>query len=292
MISQHRTRWHCPPREHPHLTLETRDELITHLEQVHPGRFEKAQLNFVADSCARADYPTIQHCPFCSEQAGDLNIHVGQHLQCFALQSLPWPEHLTHNTEGTSKYESDNGANSDWLERATLRDIFDDLTGSEDLMENDSFDPCDPPEIPNHIIPVYPPIERNLLEMDKTLEKFAAAKRKALFNLREPESVLSSSSGATTTNPGLFDGAQKQESFTPPTLSQPREGNKFVPLNTLGNSLAPSNKSNKITTIGRTYCVSSDHSPPRFYDSNESSVSVNGIIIPQFISIVLIANIY
>ncbi|KAK4244252.1 hypothetical protein C7999DRAFT_17466, partial [Corynascus novoguineensis] len=107
MISQHRTRWHCPARDHPHLALGTRDELITHLEQIHPGRFEKAQLGSVADSCARADYPTIQHCPFCSEQAGDLNIHVGQHLQCFALQSLPWPEHLTHNTEGISKYGSD-----------------------------------------------------------------------------------------------------------------------------------------------------------------------------------------
>jgi hypothetical protein len=126
MSAQHRTTWHCTARDHQPISFEAREQLIEHMEGVHPGRFKKGQLGFIADSCARALSPTILNCPFCSESAENFNLHVRQHLHYFALQSLPWPEDSMQDAGQVSTDEAEDSSDSDGLDRATLRDSFED----------------------------------------------------------------------------------------------------------------------------------------------------------------------
>jgi hypothetical protein len=111
--------------------METREDLVRHMEEVHPGCFKKDQLGFIADSCARPLVPTIPACPFCSEQADNLDAHVGQHLQHFALISMPWPDDLIEGAAegagGASTCVDHDSSGSDPSERGTLLDDFDDI---------------------------------------------------------------------------------------------------------------------------------------------------------------------
>lgn len=141
--SQHRTRWHCTARDHRPILFETRQQFMDHMEVAHPRRFGREQLGFVADSCARALAPTIPNCPFCSESAGNLDAHVRQHLHYFALQSLPWPEDSTRDTDHASINASDNSSTSEGLDRATLRDSFDDSPRLHGLMQDFEPPPLD-----------------------------------------------------------------------------------------------------------------------------------------------------
>ncbi len=127
MSSQHRTRWHCPARNHEPTSFEAREEFIAHMDEVHPGCFRAEHLGFIANSCARALAPTIPHCPFCSEPAANLDAHVRQHLHYFALQSIPWQDDSAGDNGRTSTSRSDHTSTSDELERSTLRGSFDDM---------------------------------------------------------------------------------------------------------------------------------------------------------------------
>ncbi len=142
MSSQHRTRWQCTERDHRPILFETRQQFMDHMEAVHPGRFKREQLGFVADSCAQALTPTITNCPFCSESAEDLDAHVRQHLHCFVLQSLPWPEDLARGTDHASVDAAGSSSTSKGLDRDTLRGSFgdDDTPWLDDLMQD-----SDPP---------------------------------------------------------------------------------------------------------------------------------------------------
>jgi hypothetical protein len=59
------------------------------MKNVHAGSFPDDQLLFIFEISAQPITPTLEHCPFCSETAEDLEEHVGQHLREFALHSLP-----------------------------------------------------------------------------------------------------------------------------------------------------------------------------------------------------------
>lgn len=162
MSSQHRTRWYCTARDHEPISFETRQQFMDHMEGVHPGRFRREQLGFVADSCARALSPTIPNCPFCSETAGNLEAHVRQHLHYFALQSLPWPEDSTQSTDHTSTDASDD--TSEELDRATLHDAFDDVPSPEPMQDIEHDPPYHPPPPPPPQGPIlgHPPSSKTL----------------------------------------------------------------------------------------------------------------------------------
>lgn len=161
MSSQHRTRWYCTARDHEPISFETRQQFMDHMERVHPGRFRREQLGFVADTCARALSPTIPNCPFCSETAGNLEAHVRQHLHYFALQSLPWPEDSTQSTDHTSIDASDD--TSEELDRATLHDEFDDVPSPEPMQDIEHDPPYHPPPPPPPQGPIlgHPPRRRD-----------------------------------------------------------------------------------------------------------------------------------
>lgn len=124
MRSEHRMSWRCVVRDHPPQTFETREGFLNHMTQEHPGKFRKEQLPFIAESSARALSPTVTACPFCAEDSGDLENHVARHLCHFALQSLPWPDHLDQNSVIISGQEINNSTSED-LERETLKDELD-----------------------------------------------------------------------------------------------------------------------------------------------------------------------
>lgn len=179
MRSEHRMSWRCVARDHPPQTFETRESFLHHMADAHPGKFRKEQLPYIAESSARALTPTLPACPFCSEDSGDLDNHVAQHLCHFALQSLPWPDHLDQGSEMGSGWEL-NSSSSDSVERETLKDDLDDTVGS---MELDGIKPLDMHPEPELDSPVsWPNIERTFPEPDKVLSDLAAeaARRTAM----------------------------------------------------------------------------------------------------------------
>jgi hypothetical protein len=95
---------------------------------------------------------------------------------------MPWPEHLTQDAEDTSKYGSDASASSEWLERGTLGDTFDDIPPfafgqlAEDFIQtNNPGLPNEPPLLDHPV--VFPVIDRRFPKVDETLEKLAASMR-------------------------------------------------------------------------------------------------------------------
>jgi hypothetical protein len=95
--------WHCIAIDHEPLTWDNKEGLQKHMEERHRDEFSSKQISTIVDVNARPIEPVIDHCPFCAQTrmqettqdaaqktAGfDLEAHVGQHLQKFALQSLP-----------------------------------------------------------------------------------------------------------------------------------------------------------------------------------------------------------
>lgn len=172
MRSEHRMSWRCVVRDHPPQTFETREGFLDHMTQEHPGKFRKEQLPFIAESSARALSPTVTACPFCAEDSGDLENHVARHLCHFALQSLPWPDHLDQDSVVISGQEV-NSSTSENVERETLKDDLDDLYDFIPLKAAEwlSLEP----EEPLLDTPVsWPNIGRVFPETDQVLSKFAA----------------------------------------------------------------------------------------------------------------------
>lgn len=163
--------WRCVVRDHPPQTFKTREAFTDHIKQAHPGKFRKDQLHFVAESSARALSPTVPACPFCTQEPGDLEDHVAQHLCHFALQSLPWPDHLDQDSENSSERDVNSFASED-VERETLKD---DLNDSIGFIDAESLENIDKKAEPLLDTPVsWPKIGRAFPEPDQVLSEFAA----------------------------------------------------------------------------------------------------------------------
>lgn len=181
-------------RDHPPQTFETREAFLNHMVKAHPGRFRKEQLPFIAESSARALNPTIPVCPFCAEESGDLENHVAQHLCHFALQSLPWPDHLDQGSETISGHEI-NSSTSEDIERETLKNDLDDSDDDDGFIDADWRRSLDLEPEPLLDTPVFwPNIGRVFPETDQVLSEFAAhaASRAAMApddNSAEPETL-------------------------------------------------------------------------------------------------------
>lgn len=160
--------------DHPPQTFETREAFLNHMVEAHPGRFRKEQLPFIAESSARALNPTVPACPFCAEESGDLENHVAQHLCHFALQSLPWPDHLDQGSEIMSGNEI-NSSTSEDFERETLKDVLDDSDDDYGFIDADWRRSLDLEPEPLLDTPVsWPNIGRVFPETDQVLSEFAA----------------------------------------------------------------------------------------------------------------------
>lgn len=171
MRSEHRMSWRCVVRDHPPQTFETHEDFLNHMAVDHPGKFRKEQLPFIAESSARALSPIIPACVFCAEESGDLENHVAQHLHHFALQSLPWPEHLDQGSEIINGRET-NSSTSDDAERETLKD---DLNDTLNFIDVDWLHDLQSEPEPLLDTPVsWPNIERIFPEPDQVLGNFAA----------------------------------------------------------------------------------------------------------------------
>ena len=175
MSSKHQTRWHCTAKSHPPFSTSLRNDFVSHLETLHPGKFRKSRLSFIADSCARPIEPTISHCPFCSEDKGNLEAHVGKHLQYFALQSIPWPDSM--DLDGRSLDTRSSHGSSDRPIRATLLDNLDDIPVTDVLADHIVVGE----EVFNHSVPLlaepaeFPPTGKESPEHDQTLQKLLAS---------------------------------------------------------------------------------------------------------------------
>ncbi|KAG6356100.1 hypothetical protein INS49_015485 [Diaporthe citri] len=171
MRSEHRMSWRCVVRDHPPQIFETPEAFLNHMTDAHPGKFRKDQLPFIAESSARALSPTVPACPFCDEDSGDLENHVGKHLCHFALQSLPWPDHLYQHSEIMSEPEM-NSSSSEDVERETIKDDLDDSLGFIDVEWIHSLDTEPEPLLD---MPVsWPIIQKTFPEPDQVLSELAA----------------------------------------------------------------------------------------------------------------------
>lgn len=171
--------WRCVVRDHPPQTFDTREAFLNHMTEAHPGMFRQEQLPFIAESSARPLSPTVPACPFCAEESGDLENHVAQHLCHFALQSLPWPDHLDQGSEIMSGQEMNSSTFQD-VERETLKDDLDDSLGFIDVEWLDSMDTEPEPLLDTPAS--WPSIERIFPEPDQVLSEFAAhAARRAIM---------------------------------------------------------------------------------------------------------------
>lgn len=150
------------------------------MTQAHSGMFRKEQLPFIAESSARALSPTVPVCPFCAEDSGDLENHVAQHLCHFALQSLPWPDHLDQASEITSGREISSSTSED-VERATLGDLDDGLSFIDIEWTHSRLFDMDPGPLLDAPVS-WPDIERIFPEPDPVLSDLAAqaARRAAM----------------------------------------------------------------------------------------------------------------
>lgn len=175
--------WRCVVRDHPPQTFETREGFLNHMTDAHPGRFRKEQLPFIAESSARALNPTVPACPFCAEDSGDLENHVAQHLCHFALQSLPWPDHLDQGSEIMSGRDMNSSSPED-VERETLKDELDDSLGVIDVAWVQSLETEPEPLLDTPVS--WPIIERIFPEPDHVLNEFAAhAARRATIDPKD-----------------------------------------------------------------------------------------------------------
>lgn len=171
MRSEHRMSWRCVVKDHPPQTFETCEAFLKHMTEAHSRKFRKEQLPFIAESSARVLRPTVTACPFCAEGSGDLENHVAQHLCHFALQSLPWPDHLDQTSEIISGWKTYSSASED-VERATLKD---DLTDTLKFSDDEWIRLLDPGPDSSLDLPVsWPNIGRTFPEPDPVLSDFAA----------------------------------------------------------------------------------------------------------------------
>lgn len=94
MRSQHMIRWRCVAKTHAPIVFDKPAKYELHMKSEHPQKFGRNQLRILTENGGRAIGPTFTSCPFCGEQSGDLDDHVGHHLHYVALQSLPFPDNF------------------------------------------------------------------------------------------------------------------------------------------------------------------------------------------------------
>jgi ankyrin repeat protein len=111
MITHHRTRWQCFATQHKPLIYDSPEMFEDHMKADHAGSFPLDKLPFIVEMSAQPITPTLEHCPFCSETAGNVEEHVGQHLREFALHSLPWLDYAEGESQDGSSWQS-NGTRS------------------------------------------------------------------------------------------------------------------------------------------------------------------------------------
>jgi hypothetical protein len=95
-------RWRCAARNHNVEMFDTELAFKSHMRDSHPNRFTEEQLDAWSRSSSYSLGQLFENCPFCSEDSEPLLEHVGQHLQYFALQSLPWPSDGNADCHGSS----------------------------------------------------------------------------------------------------------------------------------------------------------------------------------------------
>lgn len=130
MQLRHLTQWHCVHKSHSSpAVFEAEEQFKNHMRMAHVGKFTEDQLFVVANSSAHPRCPTFEVCPLCSDESGDLEIHIGDHLRNLALLSLPWPEdESTHS--GPVNDSTTDGDDSQHGIRSTIADFE-----SEDALE-------------------------------------------------------------------------------------------------------------------------------------------------------------
>lgn len=167
--------WRCVVRDHPPRTFDTQADFISHMTDDHPGKFRREQLAFIAESSARALSPTIPACPFCSQDSGDLESHVAQHLCHFALLSLPWPDYLDNDSDAGSMPRTKSSTSSQEGERTTVIFDLDDKPSSvvDDFLDKSSvgIDSNSPPLLDTPIS--WSNFTRQFPEPDAVLNDFA-----------------------------------------------------------------------------------------------------------------------
>ena len=111
MQTEHRPlTWKCFAETHGVEVFDNSDSYIEHMKNVHRGTFVISQLPELAQINAHGDSWIFDICPLCNDDNAELNrdqgalqIHVSEHLQLLALQSLAW---LDESKSGASRYGS------------------------------------------------------------------------------------------------------------------------------------------------------------------------------------------
>ncbi|EQB59298.1 hypothetical protein CGLO_00339 [Colletotrichum gloeosporioides Cg-14] len=131
MKTSHRTRWQCFAVQagHEPFISETAEEFESHMITAHSGDFRTDELSLITEISHQPISPTIECCPFCVNyptKSLDLEEHVVQHLQDFALHSIEVPTSLLpiqpRNQDSlTFSTDDDDGLDSKAPTRSTIK---------------------------------------------------------------------------------------------------------------------------------------------------------------------------
>jgi hypothetical protein len=92
MRSEHLVKWRCAAIDHGTVEFGTKEELMGHMNESHPGTFSSELLPYMMEACRRTSEVSFDSCPFCGEKPNAIEEHVGHHLRYLTLKSIPWPE--------------------------------------------------------------------------------------------------------------------------------------------------------------------------------------------------------
>lgn len=145
MRTQHLMQWRCVAKSHPPIVFDNQLDFESHSRSEHKDRFSEDQLQFIAKASGRPVGPTFESCPFCGQDSGNLEDHVGHHLHYLALLSLPFPEDHEETAPSDSIHSSNSSSDLVVQSRSTMKDYRSHMVVPEfeDLPDNFSLRPMD-----------------------------------------------------------------------------------------------------------------------------------------------------
>lgn len=134
--ASHRKVWRCP--QHPDAVFSTQSGLENHLRQQHLDSFPESQLENIAKVGEASTVDTRTKCPICcapadTEEIGDLQSHIANHLERIATFALP------HSNEQDSDGASGIASLGSTSSRPPLSSISADVADKQSQQKDDQY---------------------------------------------------------------------------------------------------------------------------------------------------------
>jgi hypothetical protein len=180
---EHSLQWHCTAESHDPMTFLDPRHFEDHLVSDHPDSFTRLQASILADQRARPAEPLFTTCPLCNCVPADIakfnsqqvNIskllekHIKEHLEYFALKSLPWRDDVKTETSAATNVGllGKDKAETERSDSEKSKETINSEAGRKELIRNIQLDfdsdVSDPQDLEN----------RGANEFDEDLEAYS-----------------------------------------------------------------------------------------------------------------------